>query len=198
MSVFLAAMRARFADGLLSGLVRLALGTLCILALVRACRGSPAMAGVLLAAVFALVLGAVAGWRALLLLFAPERALWVPEPACGWPGRLGLTAWALVAGWFFWTCVTMGFCPYGGLIVGVPLVASLVQRWCCRARHLNVAQTGCGRQRGTVSVPQATSRSAAAVAGYRCVRTRGESDARTRDMQIIRRPTGCGIRRDRR
>jgi hypothetical protein len=125
-----------FAEGAAVGLLRVGLGLLYFVTVCCAVRGGDAAAGQLAALVLLAVCAFGTGdWREpLRAVFAPDAALWRASDDLSWPRRLGLTAVRVVAAWFFWTCVTVGSIPHGGLIAFVPLAASALARFCRSSR----------------------------------------------------------------
>jgi hypothetical protein len=125
--------RAVGGDGLVPGIAHCLLAALCLVALLNGFRGGDALVGPVLASVFILLYTLVMrDWReAVITVFAPDRLLSDPELGLG--GRVALTVCRLVGAGIFWSFLTVGFMPAGGLLAMVPLGASTLQRLCTLA-----------------------------------------------------------------
>jgi hypothetical protein len=122
-----------FSEGTVVGSTRAALAALCVAALINGVRGGDALAGPIMALVFISSYAlALRDWReAAIIVFAPDRMLSDLQVSLGW--RIAFTVLRLIGAGIFWTFLTLGLMPAGGLLAMVPLGASALQRLCTRA-----------------------------------------------------------------
>lgn len=116
-----------FAHGVVRGVVRVVMALLVVCALAGACWGMVSWLSTGTALLVAVLGGLGIGWRELV------RAVFWPDSPDAYaevgPVRwVGLVVLRLLMSWVFWTFLLIDVDPRAGLIAGLPLAASAVQR----------------------------------------------------------------------